>query len=90
MTATVQIRVDERVKEQATAVLSAMGMSMSDAVRIFLSRVIAEKEFPQALKVPNAATREAMAEGREIIRQHRARHMTAAELFDDLDKNSRQ
>jgi DNA-damage-inducible protein J len=67
-----------------------MGMSMSDAVRIFLSRVVAEKQFPPALKVPNARTRAAMAEGREIIRQNRARFMSAEELFDDLDKNSRQ
>jgi DNA-damage-inducible protein J len=67
-----------------------MGLSVSDAVRVFLKRVAIERQIPFALKVPNAETRAAMAEADEIIRTRRARFATAAELFDDLEKNSRK
>ena len=89
-TTMVHLRVDERVKAQATEALAAMGLSVSDAVRVFLMRVVAEQQLPFALKVPNAETRAAMAEADEIIRTRRARFTTADELFDDLEKNSRQ
>jgi DNA-damage-inducible protein J len=86
----VHIRMDENMKVQATETLAAMGLSISDAVRVFLTRVVAEKQLPFALKVPNAETRVAMAEADEILRNHRARFATAEELFDDLEKNSRK
>ncbi len=86
-TTMVHVRVDERIKAQATETLAAMGLSLSDAVRVFLVRLVAEKQMPFALKVPNADTRAGMAEADEIVRTHRARFSTAAKLFDDLEKN---
>jgi DNA-damage-inducible protein J len=86
----IHVRVDNEVKAQATEALEAMGLSVSDAVRLFLKRVVAEQAMPIELKVPNAETRAAMAESRKIIRAHRARFATARELFDDLEKNSKQ
>lgn len=82
------VRVDDDVKEKATATLSAMGLSVSDAVRLFLRRVVADQAFPLELKVPNAETRAAMTEADEIVRTRRARFATADELFADLEKNS--
>lgn len=87
-TTMVHVRVDEQIKAQATETLAAMGLSVSDAVRVFLMRVVAEQQMPFALKAPNAETRAAMAEADEIARTRRARFGTAAELFDDLEKNS--
>jgi len=49
-TSMVHIRVDEQVKTQATKVLTAMGLSVSDAVRIFLTRVAVEKRLPFAFE----------------------------------------
>jgi DNA-damage-inducible protein J len=49
-TSMVHIRVDEQVKAQATKVLTAMGLSVSDAVRIFLTRVAVEKRLPFAFE----------------------------------------
>jgi len=86
----VHVRVPEDVKTQAAQTLASMGLSVSDAVRVFLTRIVAEQQLPFALKVPNATTRAAMAEADEIIRARRARFATADELFDDLEKNSRQ
>ena len=88
-TAMVHVRVDEKIKAQATEALAAMGLSVSDAVRVFLMRVVAEQQMPFALKVPNAQTRAAMEEADEIALTRSARFCTAAELFDDLEKNSR-
>ena len=82
------VRVDEKIKSQATETLAAMGLSVSDAVRVFLMRVVAEKQMPFALKVPNVETRAAMSEADEIARTHRTRFGTATELFDDLEENS--
>lgn len=83
----VHVRLDEKLKAQATETLAAMGLSLSDGVRVFLTRVVAEKQLPFDLKVPNAETRAAMAEADEIARTRRARFKTATELFDDLEKN---
>lgn len=87
-TTMVHVRVNEQIKAQATETLAAMGLTVSDAVRVFLMRVVADKKMPFAIKAPNAKTRAAMAEADEIARTHRARFATAAELFDDLEKNS--
>lgn len=89
-TSMLHIRVDDDLKEQATATLGAMGLTMSDAVRLLLRRVIADQTFPLELKVPNANTRAAMTEADEIARAHHARFTTAEELFDNLEKNSQQ
>ena len=83
-TTMVHVRVDEQIKAQATETLAAMGLSVSDAVRVFLMRVVADKQMPFTLKVPNAETRAAMAEADEIAVTRRARFGTATELFDDL------
>ncbi len=86
-TSMLHVRIDDETKAQATQALAAMGLSLSDAVRLFLHRVVVDQAFPLELKVPNAKTRKAMAEADEIISTHHARFSTAAELFDDLEKN---
>ncbi len=80
------IRVDDEVKTQATEALAAMGLSMSDAVRIFLKRVVNDQAFPLELKVPNAETRAAMEEARAMMKARQARFESADALFDDLEK----
>lgn len=61
----VQARIDGAVKEEAAAVLAAMGLTISDAVRLLLFRVAHEKALPFAPLIPNAATVEAMKEARK-------------------------
>ena len=88
-TTMVHVRVDDETKAHATEALAALGLSVSDAVRIFLKRVVAEQAMPLELKVPNAETRAAMEESRALIQAHRARFASARELFDDLEKGSK-
>jgi DNA-damage-inducible protein J len=89
-TTMVHVRVDEKIKAQATETLAAMGLTVSDAVRVFLTRVVADKQMPFALEVPNTETRAAMAEADEIANTRSARFATATALFDDIEKNSGQ
>ena len=58
----VRARIDNTPKERATAALGAMGLSISDAIRLLMLRIADERRLPFEVKVPNAATREAMAE----------------------------
>ena len=62
--AVVRARIDEHIKEEATVVLAAMGLTVSDAFRIMLTRVAHDKALPFEPLVPNAITIEAMKEAR--------------------------
>ena len=57
-------RIDEHIKEEASVVLAAMGLTVSDAFRILLTRIAREKALPFEPLVPNAETIEAMKAAR--------------------------
>ena len=61
----VQARIDGTVKEEAAAVLAAMGLTVSDAVRLLLTKVAQEKALPFEPLIPNPVTIEAMKEARK-------------------------
>jgi len=61
----VHVRMEKRIKAQAAKTLASMGLSVSDAVRVLLTRVAKEKALPFEVKVPNAATAAAMREARK-------------------------
>jgi DNA-damage-inducible protein J len=67
-TAMIHVRLDEPLKIEATAVLEAMGLSLSDAIRIFLTHMVTEKKFPFVLTVPNLETSQAMEEARAMTK----------------------
>jgi len=62
--AVVRARIDEHLKEEATAILSAAGLTISDAFRMMLTRTVVDKALPFDPLVPNAETIEAMQEAR--------------------------
>ena len=80
-TTMVHIRVDEDTKARATKSLAAMGMSVSDAVRMLLVRVAAEKALPFDVKVPNPTTVKAL---RAAEQGKGKRFKSADALFKDL------
>jgi DNA-damage-inducible protein J len=59
-TAVVRARIDERTKQEAAAVLKTIGLTVSDAFRLLLVRIAAEKAMPFEPLVPNAETIKAM------------------------------
>lgn len=77
----VQARIDREVKEEAATVLAAMGLTVSDAVRLLLTRVAREKALPFAPLVPNEDTIAAMREARG---GGLPRFEDVNELLDDL------
>lgn len=87
-TTMLHVRVDDQMKTQASAALASMGLSVSDAVRILLKRVVSDQAFPLELKVPNAQTRAAIEESRAIMKARSARFQSADALFDDLEETS--
>ena len=89
-TTMLHVRVDEELKTQASEALAAMGLSVSDAVRILLTRVANDQAFPLELKVPNAQTRAAMRQARAMTKARAARFDSADALVDDLEKARRR
>ncbi|WP_419936171.1 type II toxin-antitoxin system RelB/DinJ family antitoxin [Candidatus Palauibacter sp.] len=77
----VQARIDGAIKEEAATVLAAMGLTVSGALRLLLTKVAHEKALPFAPLVPNAATIEAMREAR---RGDLPQFDSTEDLFDDL------
>ena len=72
----VRARVDETLKQDATAILATMGLTVSDFVRIGLTRVVSEQRLPFEVKVPNRLTAYLPAAGRNPG-QERARRRYA-------------
>ena len=62
--AIVRARIDQNVKEEASSVLAAMGLTVSDAFRLLLTRVAREKKLPFEPLTPNETTIAAMREAR--------------------------
>jgi DNA-damage-inducible protein J len=80
-TTMVHVRVDEKTKEKAAKTLAGMGISVSDAVRMLLVRVAAEKALPFEVRLPNPATVKAM---RAADRGKGRRSRSADALFKEL------
>jgi DNA-damage-inducible protein J len=77
----VRSRIDTATKERAAAALEAMGLTISDAIRLLLLRVAEEQRLPFYVKVPNAKSRQAMT---ELAEGKGKRSGSAAALFKDL------
>ncbi len=58
----VRARISSSTKKHATSALQAMGLSVSDAIRLLMIKVAAERRLPFDIKAPNATTRKAFAE----------------------------
>ncbi len=78
----VRARIDRDTKAKAAEALHAMGLSISDAIRLLMVRVAKERRLPFAVQVPNATTIEAMA---ELDEGRGRRFETTEELLNDLD-----
>ena len=77
----VQVCIDREVEEEAAAVRAAMGLTLSEAVRLLLARVAREKALPFAPLVPNDETMVAM---KEAHTDHLPQFEDINSLFDDL------
>ena len=78
----VRARIDKDTKARAMTALQAMGLSMSDAIRLLLVRVANEKRLPFPIQVPRPATTNAM---KELEKGKGQRFENAEGLYQDLD-----
>lgn len=78
----VRARIDTSIKERASDALAEMGLSLSDAIRLLLIRVAEERRLRFEVKVPNAATRQAM---RELEAGKGEKFNSVAEMMAVLD-----
>lgn len=83
--AVVRARIDERVKEEAAAVLAAMGLTVSDAFRLLMVKIAADKALPFEPWTPNAETIEAMKAARrgELVAVDSPENLLASLNADD-------
>lgn len=76
----VRARIDPTVKEEASAVLASVGLTVSDAFRLLLTRIAHDKALPFEPLIPNETTLAAM-------REARAGNLTRASSIADLMKD---
>jgi DNA-damage-inducible protein J len=77
----VQARIDAETKRRAAAVLEGMGLSISDAIRLLMLRIVDQQRLPFETDTPSAETVEAM---KELASGKGERFSSADELFNDL------
>jgi DNA-damage-inducible protein J len=78
----VRARIDAATKAKASAVLASIGLSLTDAIRLMLKWVVAEKEFPFEPLIPNAETIEAI----KAVRRGKLTTVASLDgLFKDLN-----
>ncbi|WP_018634422.1 type II toxin-antitoxin system RelB/DinJ family antitoxin [Neomegalonema perideroedes] len=85
----VRVRIEEDLRDDAAAVLKELGLTVSDVMRMTLTRIAREKAIPFELTTPNAKTRAALEEAEAIRAARKGRFASAQDLFDDLEKDRR-
>ncbi len=81
-TAMIHVRVDQNLKTKASKALDAMGLSLSDVVRLLLTRIAVEQALPFEVRVPNAVTRAAME---DVRRGDLLKASSVRDLMDQLN-----
>lgn len=77
----IRARIETATKKRAEAALEAMGLSVSDAIRLLMVRIAKEQRFPFDVKVPNASTRKAIE---QLEKGKGKRSASARALFKNL------
>lgn len=80
--AVVRARINAHLKDEATAILETMGLTVSDFIRIGLTKVVSEQGLPFEMRIPNRLTAETLAKSERGEDTYQA--ASAEELFDEL------
>lgn len=91
-TATINMRVDPQVKSDAESIFASLGMSLTEAVNVFLHKSIMEGGLPFDVRQPhyNKETEAAMREARDIMsgKFQVESYDSSAAMFSALDDES--
>ena len=80
----IRVRLDKELKSEASEILSAMGLSISDLVRMTLTKLVAERDLPFSTYVPNKETVRAMNTKDEDLLEYDS----FSALIEEVDKES--
>lgn len=61
----IRSRIDSTIKEKATQLFEHMGLTLSEAIRLFIYQSVAEERIPFSINAPNAVTRAALEEAKQ-------------------------
>jgi len=81
--ATIQTRIDPRIKNSAQIILNKLNISMSEAIAIFLTQVSLTKGIPFDIKIPNELTAETLSKADNGEELHNASDVD--QLLKDLN-----
>ena len=76
----IRVRVEPELKRQTEAVLSELGMSVTDAVTVFCRQVVLQRGLPFVVRIPNAETQAALAEDLSKLTSY----SSIEEMFNDV------
>lgn len=80
----VRARIDTKTKKRAAEALEAMGLSISDAIRLLMLRVAEERRLPFVVKAPNAQTKKSIIE----LESAKGKHFNDINsLMEDLNED---
>jgi DNA-damage-inducible protein J len=85
----IEARIDPDLKQAAEAIFSKLGVSPSDAIRMFYKQVELHQGFPFEVRLPNAETLAAIEE----VEKHPERlkcYNSVEEMFEDWDADARE
>ena len=82
-TATIQIRVDPEIKQNAQMILKTLNISMSEAISMYLSQITLHKGIPFEIKIPNEVTAKTLRDAENGYELHKVDSVD--ELFQELD-----
>lgn len=82
-TATVRARVDEQLKADVEVVLDSLGLSVSEAINLYLAQIRLHRGIPFDLRIPNDETLKAFEESDQ--EQNLTRAKNADDMFKKLD-----
>ena len=81
MTATINTRIDPKLKDKAESIIHKVGLTSAEAVRIFYTQICLNRGIPFEVKIPNKTTIKAMQEA-DAGKTHKATNVDA--LFNEL------
>jgi len=83
--AQINIQMESQLKDEAEKILKRLGVSISEAVNIFLRQVVLQKGFPFDVKIPNEETIRAFRET-EHNKDGLPTYDSPEKLFAEMDK----
>ena len=83
-TAAVHSRINPDIKERAEKILLRLGLSPTEAIRVFYTQIILRNGLPFEVEIPNATTRTALEDSRKG--KNLTKHASIEELFSSWDK----